>query len=130
MRRRQSPPADGGASPGGLSPLPARVPFRRSKYRAQPVTTEEGRFASKKEYADWCELKLREKAGLIQRLERQVRIPITINQQTVCTYIADAIWFENGERVVFDSKGYETPEFKLKRKLLKAVLNINLRTTL
>ena len=100
----------------------------KSKFRNQPITTEEGRFASQKEHRDWLNLKLRERADEIQRLERQVRIPITINGQLICTYIADAVWFEKGQRVVFDSKGYETPEFKLKKKLLKALLNIEVIT--
>lgn len=43
-------------------------------------------------------------------------------------YIADAVFFENGKRIVFDSKGYETPEFKLKKKLMKALLNIDVVT--
>jgi hypothetical protein len=100
----------------------------KSKFRNQPVVTAEGRFASKKEHADWCHLKLREKAGEISLLQRQVKFPLVHNGVLICNYIADAVYFENGKRVVFDSKGYETPEFKLKKKLMLALLNIHIIT--
>lgn len=96
----------------------------RNKYKAQPVVTEEGRFASKKEYADWQALKLRERLGHITHLERQVPFDLAVNGQHICRYVADAVFFEGGKRVVVDSKGVVTPEFKLKAKLLKACLNI------
>lgn len=99
----------------------------KNKYRAQPVVTEEGRFASKKEYADWCALKLREKAGLISHLERQVKFPLSVNAQLVTTFIADAVFFENGKRVVVDSKGVQTPAYRLKKKLMRALLNIEVQ---
>jgi hypothetical protein len=96
----------------------------KNKYRAQPVVTEEGRFASKKEYADWCALRLREKLGHITHLQRQVPFDLTVNGEHVTRYVADAVFFEGGKRIVADSKGVLTPEFKLKAKLLKALLNI------
>lgn len=43
-------------------------------------------------------------------------------------YIADAVFFEGQKRVVYDSKGFETPEFKLKKRLMKALLNIDVVT--
>lgn len=96
----------------------------KNKYMAQPVVTDEGRFASKKEYADWCALKLREKLGHISHLERQVPFDLTVNGQHICRYVADAVFFEGGKRVVVDSKGVITPEFRLKSKLMKAIYNI------
>ena len=100
----------------------------KSKYRNQPVITDEGRFASKKEYARWCVLKLREKAGEISKLERQVRFRLEINQIHICDYVADAVFFEGQRRVVEDVKGVITPEFRLKAKLMKAILNIEVET--
>jgi hypothetical protein len=100
----------------------------KSKFRNQPVVTDEGRFASKKEYARWCHLKLREKAGEISKLERQVRFALEINGTKICTYIADAVFFEGQRRVVEDVKGVITPEFRLKQKLMKAILNIDVET--
>jgi hypothetical protein len=96
----------------------------KNKYRAQPVVTEEGRFASKKEYADWCALKLKEKLGHISRLERQVSFDLTVNGQLITRYIADAVFFEGNKRIVADSKGVLTPEFKIKARLMRAIYNI------
>lgn len=100
----------------------------KSKFRNQPVRTAEGYFASKKEHRDWCNLKLREQAGEITLLQRQVRFKLVHNAIHLTDYIADAVFFENGKRIVFDSKGFETPEFKLKKKLMKALLNIDVVT--
>jgi hypothetical protein len=123
-----SAPRDRAAA--GASPSPAANPSQKAwknKYRAQPVVTDEGRFASKKEYADWCGLKLREKAGLISHLQRQVKFPLSVNAQLVTTFIADAVFFENGKRVVVDSKGVQTPVYRLKKKLMRALLNIEVQ---
>ena len=92
------------------------------------MRTAEGYFASKKELADWQALKMRAQAGQIERLQRQVRFRLAHAGVHICDYIADAVFFENGKRVVFDSKGYETPEFKLKKKLMLALLNIHVVT--
>ena len=53
------------------------------------------------------------------------------NDQNICKYIADFKYnkvddYGNLEEVVEDAKGVETPEFKLKKKLMKAVFNIDI----
>lgn len=97
---------------------------RPNKYGARAVITEEGRFASQKEYRDWCHLKLQERAGMITRLKRQVKFDITYRGQKICSYTADAIYYRNGQRVVVDSKGVKTPVYRLKKRLMKVLLNI------
>ena len=54
-----------------------------------------------------------------------------INNQKICTYIADFeydIERENGtiDHVIEDAKGIQTPEFKLKKKMMKAIHNIDI----
>lgn len=124
LKPRRAAAADG--SPFTSAAAPSQKAWK-NKYRAQPVVTDEGRFASKKEYADWCALKLREKAGLISHLQRQVKFPLSVNAQLVTTFIADAVFFENGKRVVVDSKGVQTPVYRLKKKLMRALLNIEVQ---
>ena len=76
-------------------------------------------------------LKSLERAGRVQNLKLQPRFIITVNSQKICTYVAD---FEydlesldgTWEHVIEDAKGVETPEFKLKKKLMKAVHNIEI----
>ena len=98
-----------------------------NKYKARPVTTEEGRFASQREYQHWCVSKLREKAGEISHLERQVRFKLAIGPHHICDFIADEVFTDTatGKRVVVDVKGVKTPVYKLKKKLMKALLNID-----
>jgi len=88
-------------------------------------------FDSKWESQRYLYLKSLEKAGRVKNLELQPKFIISINGQKICTYIADfkydredkdGVW----EHVIEDAKGVETPEFKLKKKLMKAVHNIDI----
>ena len=99
-----------------------------SKYRAQPVRDEDGYFASKKEHKHWQVLKLRERAGEISKLERQVRFKLDHNGIHICDYVADFVYFEGPRRIICDVKGYVTPEFRLKSKMMKAFYSIDVET--
>lgn len=92
-----------------------------SKYNAVPTMRNGIRFASKKEAARDVELCLLMKAGAIRNLERQPKFPLIVNGQKVCVYVGDWAYFENDKRVVEDCKGFKTPTYRLKRKLLLAL---------
>jgi len=100
---------------------------KRSKYRNKPVVIDGRRYASEREAA-YCEnLILLEKAGKIGGLEFQKRFPLLGPKGAViCTYVADAcFWDHEQDRFrVIDVKGYETKEFKLKRKMMRALKGI------
>ena len=71
-----------------------------------------------------------QRAGVVKDLERQVRYNLVINDQKICAYIADfryKLVDENGfeKEIVEDAKGVETAEFKLKKKMMKAILGID-----
>jgi hypothetical protein len=85
-------------------------------------------FASKKEARRYGELRLMERAGMIDNLALQPRFPLLVNGELVCTYVADFAYNTKTARVVEDAKGVQTPEFKLKRKLMKAALGIDVVT--
>jgi len=103
---------------------------RAHKYGAKSIVVDGIRFPSKKEARRWQELRLLEKAGRITNLERQVRIPLHGRNGPILTptgrpmaYVADARyvdWDRQGRTVIEDAKGYETPEFKIKRAILAA----------
>ena len=44
-------------------------------------------------------------------------------------YVADFVYVEKGAEVIEDVKGVLTPEFKLKRHLMKALLGLEVRLT-
>ena len=102
-----------------------------NKFNAIPVTVGGIRFDSTKEARRWGELRLLEKAGEIRNLRRQVRIPLEGRDGPVtfqpsgrkAVYVADFAYEEKRlgwAEVVEDSKGHQTPEFKLKRAILAA----------
>ena len=100
------------------------------KYRNSPVERDGIRFDSQKEMQRWYALKLVEKAGLIVDLRRQVKVPLMGRDGPVrfqpsnraAVYVADFAYFDvpKGVEVIEDSKGFQTPEFKLKRAILAA----------
>ena len=72
-----------------------------------------------------------ERGGLVRDLERQVKYDIVVNGEKICRYIADfryKIVEDDGttKDVVEDAKGFETADFKIKKKLMKAVHQIDL----
>ncbi len=58
-------------------------------------------------------------------LERQKSYSLDVNGFHICNYKADfLITYPDGKQRVIDFKGVETPEFKLKSKLMEALLGI------
>jgi len=120
------------------------VNWSRSKYKAVKTTIDGITFDSKKEAKRYTELKLLEKSGMITHLELQPTYDITINGAKICKYKADFRYFtvrqENNEQyynskgewqtptmtgdkegqIVEDVKGFKTPIYRLKKKLVEA----------
>lgn len=92
---------------------------RRGKFNNKPVYTKEGKFDSEGEYNRWIELKLLEKAKEISKLERQIPIELIpqVGKQRPITWIADFIYYQNGQEVREDFKGFRTEVFNIKKKL-------------
>lgn len=100
------------------------------KYRNTKTVIDGVTFDSKKESARYSDLKLMHRAGAITDLTLQPKFDIVINGQKVCSYIADFSYVENGVTVVEDVKSEMTrklPTYRLKKKLMKAVHNIEVR---
>lgn len=98
-----------------------------SKYHSQKVIINGQKFDSKKEAKRGFDLQLLEKAGKIAGLQFQVPFVLQesfkINGKTerAITYVADAVYFENGKMVVEDTKSDMTrklPVYRMKRKML------------
>lgn len=89
----------------------------RHKYRAQPQRIDSIHFASKLEGAYYQQLKLSQKAGQVLFWIRQPRFDLPGEQ-----YVADfLVWLSDGSCEIVDCKGFETPAFKRKRKLLESI---------
>lgn len=91
-----------------------------NKYRAIKTEVDGIVFDSKAEARRYSELKMLERLGEIQSLELQPAFKVTINGKNICTYKADFAYFTDRERVVEDVKGFKTPIYRLKKKLVEA----------
>ena len=57
-----------------------------------------------------------------------MRFNIVINDQKICAYIADYTYYDaENNFIVEDAKGVETDVFRLKKKLMKAVNDIEIK---
>lgn len=130
----------------------------KTKYKSKKITRDGITFDSVKEYRRFCELRLLEKAGAIQDLQTQVRFELIPAQyveyptgefykrgekkgqpkmkrvcveKSVC-YYADAVYYENGKKIVEDTKSPATKKkesYIIKRKLLRFLKGIDLKET-
>jgi hypothetical protein len=94
---------------------------RKSKYRAVRTKVDGVAFASKKEAARYVVLKAMQAAGQIRGLELQPKYWLMVGKTPVGSYIADFKYFDiNGCMVVEDVKGFKTPVYRLKKKIVEA----------
>lgn len=102
-----------------------------SKYHAQRVDTEDGKFDSKLEFRRWRELKLLERAEVITELKRQVRIPLIPQSKygREIAYVADFSYREDGKLVIEDTKSEatKTPLYRLKKRLVAEKYGIEIK---
>jgi len=103
------------------------VHFPSSKYRNVPTDG----YDSQRESRRAQELNLLEKAGTIGNLIFKPKFEIVppVGGHKGAYYEADWSYFENGQLVVEDSKGYRTQLYKLKKKLMRWRHGIEIRET-
>lgn len=109
-----------------------------SKY-GNEITYQNGqKYHSKGEANRGAELEIMEKAGLISGLRRQVEYLLIPAQYRIvngkrkcierkCTYTADFVYWQNGELVVEDFKGFRTKDYKIKKKLMLERYDIQIK---
>ena len=117
-----------------------------SKYHSRKITRNGMTFDSIREYQRWLELSLLEKTGHIEKLQRQVKYVLipsqyeqTFDEKTgkpkqkcverEVSYYADFVYFKDGKWAVEDAKGFRTPEYMIKRKLMRYVHGIQIIET-
>jgi hypothetical protein len=100
-----------------------------SKFRNKRTEVDGITFASKAEARRYQELKILQKGGSISSLELQPRFKLEVNGELICVYVADFRYkdHKDGSGVVEDVKGFVTPEFRLKKKLMKAIHGIEIQ---
>ena len=114
--------------------------MRYSKFRNVFTVVDGIKFRSKSEATRYQELKLLERAGAISGLKLQVRYPLNVGGNHITTYVADFTYTEYvhslqrpqtiySRFVVEDRKGYRTPDYIIKAKLMKALYGYEIRET-
>jgi hypothetical protein len=100
----------------------------RSKFNNIRVVIDNITFDSRAEARRYEVLAMLQRTGNIESLKIHVTYPITINGQKICSYEADFVYYckDSGKVIIEDVKGVETPIFKLKKKLMKAVLGFEI----
>lgn len=118
----------------------------KNKYKNIPTIIDNVRFQSKKEAKRYRELKELHNERLISELELQKKFELIPAQyeafqiqgkrktlerkrcvEKACTYIADFAYIDNeGNQIVEDTKGFRTPDYIIKRKLMLSLHNIKI----
>ncbi|MDH1336807.1 DUF1064 domain-containing protein [Comamonas thiooxydans] len=107
-----------------------------AKYGNKKTVTPDGvKFDSRAEARRWGHLCMQLRAGEISELRRQVAYELVpavkysdaSRVKKAIRYVADFVYVEKGVEVIEDVKGVLTPEFKLKRHLMKALLGLEVR---
>lgn len=99
---------------------------KRAKYRNVKTVVDGITFDSKKEAKRWAELKAMAARGEIADLQRQVvfvLVPGVVldgRKQQPIKYVADFKYRTAAGVVVEDVKGFKTPEYRMKRKMMRA----------
>lgn len=100
---------------------------KSNKYSNKKASVDGIEFDSRKEARRYKELKLLEHSGKISDLQMQVTFTIEINGEKICDYRCDFQYCENGVLIVEDAKGYRTRIYKMKKKLMKACHDIDIK---
>ena len=104
-------------------------PGQPSKYGNKRTTVNGHSFASQREAGRYQELVLLLRGGYISDLRLQVRYPLSVNGVKLCTYTCDFAYKEAGVEIIEDAKGFRTPVYRLKRKLVEALYGVVIRET-
>ena len=119
---------------------------RGNKYHAKSVVIDGIKFPSGKEGERFLYLRELEKRGEIANLRRQVRFELLpaaykdvvkhlkTKDKVVrrlflnpVAYVADFVYKKDGQTVVEDTKGYKTPEYIIKKKMMYALKGIEIQ---
>ncbi len=99
--------------------------YRRNKYGNKKAIVDNHLFSSIGESRRYQELKLLERAGEISDLQLQPKFELQPkfkkNGKThrAITYTADFQYIEDGKVIIEDFKGFETRDFKMRKKMFE-----------
>ena len=114
-----------------IEKLKAERGAKMNKYHNRKTEMDGILFDSVKESKRYTELKLLERAGKIRDLERQKKFEICAKSKgrKALYYIADFVYWDNvgNQIIVEDVKGYKTPVYNLKKRLVYEKYGIEIK---
>ena len=125
-RRTDSFVCHGDDKPNGVCVPRREVRLKANKYRAVKTKVDGLTFDSKAEAKRYGELLLLRSAGEIFALAVHPKYELTVNGVKVGTYVADFAYMASDRLIVEDVKGVKTAVYRLKKKLMKAIHNIEI----
>lgn len=105
--------------------------LKRPKYNNKKTNVNGILFDSKKEADRYVFLTRREAIGEVVDLHLQVPFVFALEGEKMFTYKADFVYFDKvaNELIVEDVKGFQTPLYKLKKKLIEQQHKIKITET-
>ncbi len=106
-----------------------------SKYHSKKTKVNDIEFASKREALRYIELKTMLDNGIITDLRLQVPyilVPafnLGKKRYRKMEYVADFVYKQDGIEIVEDCKGYRTEIYKMKKKLMAYIYQIEIKET-
>ncbi len=107
---------------------------KKNKFRNIKTVIDGITFDSKKESARYLQLKTMQNGGLIKELKTHVPFELIVNGVLICRYTPDFTYYEKDADsllIVEDvkSKITKTPQYNLKKRLMKAIHGIEIKET-
>lgn len=107
---------------------------KEPKFRNKKCEMDGIKFDSMREMKRYSELKILQRAGLINQLELQRKFELIpaqkgkVRNERAVSYIADFFYFDKQklEWIAEDSKGVRTKDYVLKRKMMRFFLGIEI----
>ena len=103
---------------------------RYNKYGAKKTEYNGITFDSKAEAHRAYELDMLKHSGEVTKVEYQPSFDCIVNGKKICKYIADfKVTYADGHVEYEDTKGFKTPVYKIKKKLVEALFDIEIIET-
>ena len=124
LRIEDLPPRARAQVQGKLAP---KAEPKANKFGAQKAMVGDEKLDSKREARAYQGLLMRQAAGEIAGLRRQVSYDLCVNGVFIGRYVADFVYETPRGEVVADAKGVRTPVYVIKRKLMRAIHGIEIQ---
>lgn len=102
---------------------------KKNKYGAVRKEVDGHSFHSTGEAKRYLMLKQEQELGMISFLLIQKKYPLIVNGVHIEDYVADFVYMDEGRLVIEDFKGYRTPVYEIKKKLMFALYGAEILET-